>query len=132
MQFLWHGHLGHDRTRAGRPRHSFFLRAELSRNPGAFSVNGPDRLLSIIEQLVDFPVKSRIMPRHIVSVACVFIHIVGSIFIFNISTNRHLVSVLDQRVGAPPRLAWAGIFLAPSTQHLALMRNFTLAPFSIK
>ena len=69
----------------------------------ASSVNYFDRLLSIIVKWVYFRVKTCFLARYFVTVSCVFMHIAGSIFIFNISLGHRSASDLDQRVGEPPQ-----------------------------
>jgi hypothetical protein len=55
------------------------------RASNAFSAQKPDRFLLIPAQWVHFRVKTGFFARHFVIVSCVFIHIAGSTFIFNIS-----------------------------------------------
>jgi hypothetical protein len=68
-------------------------------------------LLSIIAQFVQIRVKGVFFAGHFVIVACVFIHIAGSIFIFNISKGdlRMHSGVWEIFTGAVLRLA----FIAP-------------------
>ena len=73
----------------------------------AISANKPDRLLSIIAQLVNSRVKSRIYRCTFCRSLFVFMHIAGSIFIFNISKGQRPVSDLDQRVNDP--LQWGAL-----------------------
>ena len=47
---------------------------------------------------------------HFVNLACVFMHIVGSLSIFNISTGQPLVSHPEKHIGEPPPFARAGTF----------------------
>ncbi len=54
----------------------------------ASSVNNFDRLLSIIVKWVYFRVKTCFLAPHFVIASCVFMHIAGSIFIFNISKGH--------------------------------------------
>ena len=61
----------------------------------AFSANKPDRLLSIIVKWAHFHVKPWFFARHFVIVSFVFIHMSGSIFIFNISKDQRPVSDLE-------------------------------------
>jgi hypothetical protein len=79
-----------------------------------FRPNKPDQLLSILAQWVHFRVKTRFIAGHFVIVSCVFIHIAGSISIFNISLAQRPVpdadvaptfrsARLDQRVREPPQ-----------------------------
>jgi hypothetical protein len=62
----------------------------------AFSAKNPGRLLSIIAQFVQIRVKGVFFAGHFVIVACVFIHIAGSIFIFNISKGQISVPDLEK------------------------------------
>jgi len=55
-------------------------------------------LLSIIEQLAHFHVKSVFFAGHFVILACVFMHIAGSIFIFNISKGQRPLMIVDCRL----------------------------------
>jgi hypothetical protein len=68
--------------------------APIYRVTSAFSVNNPDRLLSIMVKWAHFHVKDLFFARHFVIVACVFMHIAGSIFIFNISRGQRPASGL--------------------------------------
>jgi hypothetical protein len=74
----------------------------------AFSAKKPDRLLSIIEQLMHFRVKSRIYGCTFCRYPFVFIHIAGSIFIFNISKAQLPVSGLEKGIlsAAPVAAGW--------------------------
>jgi hypothetical protein len=85
------------------------LRRDLSRNL-CISVKQSAQLLSIIAQLVDFRVKPVFFTGHFVIVAFVFMHIAGSIFIFNISKGQPPVSGPEKHIGEPPQLAKVGIF----------------------
>jgi len=69
-----------------------------------------DRLLSIIAPSVHFRVKAVFLAGHFVAVACVFMHIAGSIFIFNISKGQPPVSDLEKHRSEPPPLVKVGIF----------------------
>ena len=69
-----------------------------------------ERLLSIIAQSVHFRVKAVFFAGHFVAVACVFMHIAGSIFIFNISKGQPPVPDLEKHMSAPPPLVKVGIF----------------------
>ncbi len=64
----------------------------LSRNPCSFG----HKVVSIVV--------------HFVNLAFVFIHIVGSIFIFNISLDQRPVSDLEKHIREPPQRAQAGTF----------------------
>jgi hypothetical protein len=79
------------------------LRPDFSCNLCAFLANKPDRLLSISVQFVHFRVKTWFFARHVVIVSFVFMHIAGSIFIFNIFMGQRPASDLGQRVGGPPQ-----------------------------
>ncbi len=57
----------------------------------AFSAKKPDRLLSITAQFVHFRVKNRFSAGYFVIFAFVFMHIAGSIFIFNISKGQRVL-----------------------------------------
>jgi hypothetical protein len=74
-----------------------------ARGTCAFSANKPDRLLSIIVQWVHFRVEAVFFTGHFVIVTCVFIHIAGSIFIFNISKGQRPVSDLEEHIREPPQ-----------------------------
>ena len=60
--------------------------------------------------------KADLIVVHFLTLTFVFMHIVGSIFIFNIFMGQRPVPDLDQRVGEPPQLAQAGIF-HPLQEH---------------
>ena len=68
------------------------LRPDFSCNLCAFSANKPDRLLSIRVQFVHFRVKAVFFAGHFVIASFVFMHIAGSIFIFNISKGPGVIS----------------------------------------
>ena len=74
----------------------------------AFSAEKSAQFLSIAAQLVYFRVNSRFLAGHIVSVSCVFMHIAGSIFIFNISKGRPVVSDPEKHIREPPQLGASG------------------------
>jgi hypothetical protein len=67
------------------------VRPDFSCNLCAFSANKPARLLSISVQFVHSRVKAVFFTGHFVPVSCVFMHIAGSIFIFNISKGQRPV-----------------------------------------
>jgi len=56
----------------------------------------PAQLLSIMVQRVHFHVKSRILSMTFCPVIFVFMHISGSIFIFNLSRVQRAVSSLEK------------------------------------
>ena len=60
---------------------------------------------------------------HFVTLTFVFMHIVGSIFIFNIFMGQRPVPDLDQRVGEPPQLAQAGIFHSLHEHRVFVVRS---------
>ena len=61
----------------------------------AFSANKPDRLSPTIMRLVHFREKTLFCTGHFVIASCVFIHIPGGCFIFNISRGQRPVSDLE-------------------------------------
>jgi hypothetical protein len=96
------------RTYQTGPRYAGF--APNYRSICAFSAKKPDRLSSIIAELVYFRPKSPINYRSLCHSPLFFIHIVGSIFIFNIFMGQRPVSDLEKHINEPPQLAQAGIF----------------------
>jgi hypothetical protein len=85
-----------------------------------------ERLLSIIAQSVHFRVKAVFFTGHFVAVACVFMHIAGPIFIFNISKGQPPVSDLEKHMSEPPPLVKVGIF--PSLELTAYRQQLTASP----
>ena len=67
-------------------------------------------MLSIIAPSVHFRVRAMFFAGDFVAVACVFMHIAGSIFIFNISKGQPPVSDLEKHMSEPPQLVKVGIF----------------------
>jgi hypothetical protein len=59
---------------------------------------------------VHFRVKAVFFAGHFVVVSFVFMHIAGSIFIFNISKGQPPVSDLEKHLSEPPPLVKVGIF----------------------
>ena len=57
-----------------------------------------------------FGQKARFIIGHVVNVAFVFMHIPGSIFVFNIFFGPSPISDLDERVGDPQQLTQVAIF----------------------
>ena len=71
------------------------FRPDFSCNLCALSAHKPDRMLSIVAHLVHFSVKAVFFAGHFVIVAFVFMHIAGSIFIFNISKGQRPLRAVD-------------------------------------
>jgi len=100
----------------------------------AFSAQKPDRFLQTLAQWVHFRAKTVFFARHFVVVSCVFIHIAGSTFIFNISKGKRPVSELEKDISDPPQ--WgvlgkstienqpqAGIFHRLHVKHFVVPRS---------
>jgi hypothetical protein len=64
----------------------------------------------MIAQFVHFRAKAVFLAGQIVIVTCVFMHIPGSIFVFNISRGQLRRSDLEKHIGEPPQLLQAANF----------------------
>jgi len=98
--------------------------------PVHFRPRSPIDCRPLSRNLCIFGQKAHPIVVHFVTHAFVFIHIPGSIFIFNIFMGERPVSDPEKQIRDPPQLAQAGIFHPPH-EHRVQQSGVSLLPTAL-